>query len=52
MASRHGLRVRECVSVMRSGLRGSQLHGGIRTFYYVYKMLVSMWAASSEDKRP
>ena len=52
MASRHGLRVRECVSVMRSGLRESQLHGGIRTFYYVYKMLVSMWAASSDGRRP
>jgi glycosyltransferase involved in cell wall biosynthesis len=52
MASRHGLRVRECVSVMRSGLRESQLHGGIRTFYYVYKMLVSMWAASSDRRRP
>ena len=50
-ASRHGLRVRECASVMRPGLRGSRLHGGTRTFYYVYKMLVSMWAASSDGKK-
>jgi glycosyltransferase involved in cell wall biosynthesis len=51
-ASRHGLRVRECSSVMQPGLRGSKLHGGIRAFYYVYKMLVSMWAASSGGRRP
>jgi glycosyltransferase involved in cell wall biosynthesis len=50
-ATRHGLRVRECVSVMRPGLRGSRLHGGTRTFYYVYKMLVSMWAASSDARK-
>ena len=51
-ASRHGLRVRECASVMHPGLRGSRLHGGARAFYYVYKMLVSMWAASSGGKKP
>jgi glycosyltransferase involved in cell wall biosynthesis len=51
-ASRHGLRLRECSSVMRPELRGSRLHGGFRSFYYVYKMLVSMWAASSNDRRP
>jgi len=50
-ASRHGLRVRECASVMRPELRGSRLHGGTRAFYYVYKMLVSMWAASSEGRK-
>ena len=50
-ASRHGLRVRECPSVMHPGLRGSRLHGGTRAFYYVYKMLVSMWAASSDGKK-
>jgi glycosyltransferase involved in cell wall biosynthesis len=52
MASRHGLRVRECASVMSPGMRQSQLHGGARTFYYVYKMLVSMWAASRHGRRP
>jgi hypothetical protein len=51
-ASRHGLRVRECASVMGPELRGSRLHGGTRAFYYVYKMLVSMWAASSDGKKP
>jgi glycosyltransferase involved in cell wall biosynthesis len=49
-ASRHGLRIRECATVMRPGLRVSRLHGGVRAFYYAYKMLVSMWAASSDDK--
>ncbi len=51
-ASLHGLRVRECVSVMRPEARRSRLHGGARSFYYVYKVLVSMWAASSVGKRP
>jgi len=51
-ASRHGLRVRECASVMQPELRRSRLHGGIRAFYYVYKMLVSMWAASRGGRRP
>jgi glycosyltransferase involved in cell wall biosynthesis len=50
-ASRHGLRVRECASAMHPGLRGSRLHGGTRAFYYVYKMLMSMWAASSDVKK-
>jgi hypothetical protein len=49
-ASRHGLRIRECASVMQPGLRASRLHGGLRAFYYAYKMLVSMWAASSDDR--
>lgn len=51
-ASRHGLRLRETASVMQAGLRESRLHGGFRTFYYVYKMLVSLWAASGNVKRP
>jgi glycosyltransferase involved in cell wall biosynthesis len=51
-ASRHGLRVRETASPMSPGLRGSRLHGGTRAFYYVYKMLVSMWAASSDGEKP
>jgi glycosyltransferase involved in cell wall biosynthesis len=50
-ASLHGLRVRECVSVMRPEARRSRLHGGVRSFYYVYKVLVSMWAASSVGRR-
>jgi hypothetical protein len=37
---------------MRPGARESKLHGGTRAFYYVYKMLVSMWAASSAGKKP
>ena len=50
-ALRHGLRVRECPSVMKPGLRQSTLHGGFRAFYYLYKMLVSMWAASGDRGR-
>lgn len=50
-ALRHGLRVRECSCVMKPGLRPSTLHGGFRAFYYVYKMLVSMWAASGDRRR-
>lgn len=46
VASRNGLRLREIASVMRPGVRRSKLHGGTRAFYYTYKMLVSMWAAS------
>jgi glycosyltransferase involved in cell wall biosynthesis len=52
VAARHGLRIRERASVMGVGLRASRLHGGARAFYYAYKMLLSMWAASSEGKRP
>jgi hypothetical protein len=28
---------------MRESPRGSTLHGGTRDFYYVYKMLLSLW---------
>ena len=28
---------------MRESARASTLHGGTRAFYYVYKMLLSLW---------
>lgn len=46
LAARHGLRIRECGVVVHESPRESTLHGGTRAFYYVYKMLLSLWAAS------
>jgi hypothetical protein len=45
-AARHGLRIGEVPVTMRASPRASTLHGGTRAFYYVYKMLLSLWAAS------
>jgi glycosyltransferase involved in cell wall biosynthesis len=45
-AFRHGLRVGELPVRMSQGTRSSTLHGGLRSFYYVYKMLLSTWSAS------
>jgi glycosyltransferase involved in cell wall biosynthesis len=46
-AFRHGLRVGEHPVKMSEGTRASTLHGGLRSFYYVYKMLLSVWSAPS-----
>jgi glycosyltransferase involved in cell wall biosynthesis len=46
LAARNGLRIRECAVRMHESPRASTLHGGTRAFYYVYKMLLSLWAAS------
>jgi glycosyltransferase involved in cell wall biosynthesis len=45
-AFRNGLRVGEHPVRMRAGTRASTLHGGMRSVYYVYKMLLSTWSAS------
>jgi glycosyltransferase involved in cell wall biosynthesis len=45
-AWRNGLRVGECPVSMRAGSRASTLHGGLRSVYYVYKMLLSTWTAA------
>jgi glycosyltransferase involved in cell wall biosynthesis len=45
-AHRHGLVVRECSVEMHAGERKSTLHGGLRSVWYVYKMLLAVWAAS------
>ena len=49
-AHRHGLRIRECSVTMSLGTRRSSIHGGFRGFYYVYKMLLSIWAASARAR--
>jgi glycosyltransferase involved in cell wall biosynthesis len=46
-AHRHGLRIGERTVTMSKGLRESSLHGGLRAFYYTYKMTLSIWAASA-----
>ena len=50
-AFRHGLRVLERPVRMAEGTRSSTLHGGLRSFYYVYKMLLSTWSASRVPAR-
>lgn len=45
-AVRRGLRIREVPVNMRESSRVSTLHGGTRDFYYVYKMLLSLWTES------
>jgi hypothetical protein len=45
-AYRNGLRVGERPVRMRAGTRASTLHGGLRSVYYVYKMLLSTWTAA------
>jgi len=50
-AHRHGLRVGERAVRMRMGTRASTLHAGLAPIYYVYKMLLSVWAASSAGRR-
>jgi len=50
-AHRHGLRVGERPVRMLASPRASTLHAGLAPIYYVYKMLLSVWAASSTDRR-
>jgi glycosyltransferase involved in cell wall biosynthesis len=48
-AYRNGLRVGEQPVQMHEGTRESTMHGGMRSVYYVYKMLLSSWSSSSHD---
>ncbi len=50
-AHRHGLVVREISVEMHAGARASTLHGGMKSVWYLYKMLLSLWAASSRVPR-
>jgi hypothetical protein len=50
-AHRNGLRVGERPVHMRASPRASTLHAGLAPIYYVYKMLLSLWAASARDAR-
>jgi glycosyltransferase involved in cell wall biosynthesis len=45
-AHRHGLRVGERPVVMAPSPRASTLHSGLAPIYYVYKVMLSVWAAS------
>ncbi len=49
-AHRAGVRIREVAVEMGPGLRASSLHGGLRTLYYPYKMLLSLWATSARPR--
>ena len=51
-AARNGLRVGERPVRMAAGVRKSTLHGGLRSFYYVYKMLLSTLTATTRPARP
>jgi glycosyltransferase involved in cell wall biosynthesis len=50
VAHRHGLRVGERPVHMAESPRTSTLHAGLAPIYYVYKMLLSIWAASTRRK--
>jgi hypothetical protein len=50
VAARSGLRIREVAVRMAPAVRASTLHSGWKPLYYVYKMLLSLWAVTS--KRP
>lgn len=50
-AFRYGLRVGEESVEMSEGVRPSTMHGGLGSFYYVYKMLLSIWAVSGSRRR-
>ncbi len=50
-AHRRGLRIRECPVEMREGTRKSRLHGGLRrSFYYVYRLTLALWAGVRAGK--
>jgi len=48
---RHGLRVEERSVSMSEAARKSTLHGGLRSLYYVYKMLLSTWSSAAASRR-
>ena len=51
-AHREGLRVGERSVTMAQSVRVSSLHSGWAPIYYVYKMMLSVWAASAGWVRP
>ncbi len=50
-AHRCGLRIGERSVAMGAGLRDSLLHRRLTPVYYVYKMLLAIWAASASRRR-
>jgi glycosyltransferase involved in cell wall biosynthesis len=51
LASHHHLAVGERAVTMRPSVRRSTLHGGLRSFYYVYKMLLSTLSVRARPRR-
>lgn len=49
-ASRQRLRIAEESVEMSAGTRASTMHGGLRSVYYVYNMLLSAWTASRTSR--
>jgi glycosyltransferase involved in cell wall biosynthesis len=49
-AHRRGLRIGERPVTMAETTRPSTLHSGLAPFYYVYKMLLSVWASAAPPK--
>jgi hypothetical protein len=49
-AHRHGLRVGERPVAMGPSPRASTLHSGLAPLYYVYKVMLSVWVASSTER--
>ena len=49
-AHRAGLRVGERSVTMREGVRESTLHAGFAPFYYVYRTLLALWAATARER--
>lgn len=50
-AHRHGLRIGERPVAMRESPRRSSLHAGLAPIFYVYKMLLSLWATSTRPRK-
>jgi glycosyltransferase involved in cell wall biosynthesis len=47
VAHRCGLNVREVPVAMKQAERASRLHGGLKSWYYVYRLALSLWAGSA-----
>lgn len=50
VAHRAGLRIAEVPVEMKEARRASRLHGGLRSFYYLYKIALSLWAGGARDR--
>lgn len=51
VAHKSGIRIVERSVVMSQGERASTMHGGLKSFYYVYRMLLSLWAGTRLESR-
>lgn len=48
VAHRRGIRIREVSVHMKPETRKSTLHGGTRSFYYLYRLALSLWAGTNQ----